>query len=198
MTLILAVSRLHPHCHSGSLRGAQKRPGKSIEDSASTWMKEIGQGDTYFWGFRVVELSLCKYRCCKLKRFHLFTAGWLYLPLLCCRLADGVIFTSHDVFIIVPEEILYNNLIIGLVPVAEKKVSLGNDNMKTNNGSTNTKELKSGDSCSTCILFTFYNWLPADTTLFLSNTFCSHSRPLSLLSHSLSHSSPHQHHLFFS
>jgi len=141
---------------------------------------------------------LCKYRCCKLKRFHLFTAGWLYLPLLCCRLADGVIFTSHDVFIIVPEEILYNNLIIGLVPVAEKKVSLGNDNMKTNNGSTNTKELKSGDSCSTCILFTFYNWLPADTTLFLSNTFCSHSRPLSLLSHSLSHSSPHQHHLFFS
>jgi len=38
-------------------------------------------------------------------------------------------------------------------------------------------------NCSTCILFTFYNWLPADTTLFLSNTFCSHSRPFSLLSH---------------
>jgi len=52
--------------------------------------------------------------------------------------------------------------------------------MKTNNGSTNAKELKSGDFHSTCILFIFYNWLPADTTPLLSNTSCPHSHPLSL------------------
>jgi len=36
-------------------------------------------------------------------------------------------------FIIVSEETLYGDLIIGLVPAAEPKVSLGNDNMTTNN-----------------------------------------------------------------
>ena len=30
---------------------------------------------------------------------------------------------------------MYEDLIIGLVPAAEPKVSLGNDNMTTNNGS---------------------------------------------------------------
>ena len=99
-------------------------------------------------------------------------------------------------FIIVPEETLYNNLIIGVVAAAEPKVSLGNDKYTAWNltKQAHAKELKSGDSYSTCILFTFYNRLPADTIPLLSNTSCPRSRPLSLLSNS----SSHQHHLFLS
>ena len=54
-------------------------------------------------GRRTFELFSyhCKNRYCELKRFHLFTVGWLYLPLLYWRLADEVIFTiSHDVFMV--------------------------------------------------------------------------------------------------